>query len=628
MDFFQAQEKARKRTSLLLLLYVLAVAMTTAAIYAIAMVVFAKESSWERGNLWDPGLLITVGFGTFAIIGGASLVKIGQLSAGGSAVAESLGCKEVSRSSPDLLERRLLNVVEEMAIASGVPMPKVYLMEESGINAFAAGYSIHDAAVAVTRGALEKLSRDELQGVMAHEFSHILNGDMRLNIRLLGPLFGLLVITFIGRILMRTGRVRSSSREGGNATAGIALFGVALLVIGYIGVFFGRLIQSAISRQREYLADSAAVQFTRNPAGISGALKRIGFRGTGSKIEHEHAVDTAHFFFAKALGGGFATHPPLEQRIRAIEPDWDGKFLPPLPANPARGDVLSGRPEKPVGEGHPSANHRMQAAMAAGMVGQISQEAVHEAKSHHSRLRESLGSLLESPSGCRAVILTLILSNQTETRDRQIVEIRNHFGDETVSGVASCHKAMETWTAPLRFDALVVAVAGIKQLPAPSLTALPMQIKALIPTLTDLEQALVIVFLKHEIEGSNQPWKGNSLSGKAADFAEPIAKVLALTASLEGGEAARNQWELAVRSQSLFSGVVRYPQVNPTLEDLEPSLDSLLQMSFPLRRALIEAAASIVLADHEVTDDEWQLLRLIALAIDCPMPLFHGKTSQ
>jgi len=235
-------------------------------------------------------------------------------------VAELLDGRLINSSARDANERKLLNVVEEMAIASGVPVPQVYVMnEEPGINAFAAGHSSGDAVIGVTRGCMTLLSRDELQGVIGHEFSHVLNGDMRLNLRLIGLIFGILCLTIIGRILIRT-RGRKNP---------LPLLGIALIVIGWAGVVFGRLIQAAVSRQREVLADASAVQFTRNPAGLAGALKKIGGLAEGSHLKSPHAEEASHLFFANGMGESifsFATHPPLVERIRALDPSFDGKF--------------------------------------------------------------------------------------------------------------------------------------------------------------------------------------------------------------------------------------------------------------------------------------------------------------
>jgi len=260
---------------------------------------------------------------TLLVIFIGSITKIIALAKGGSAVAENLGGRLVNASTTDRDERRLINVVEEMSLASGIPVPQVYILDrEKGINAFAAGYSPNDAAVAVTRGCLTELNRDELQGVIAHEFSHILNGDMRLNIRLIGFLSGIMVLAQIGYLILRS---RSSSRKGGGQ---IVLVGLGLVIIGFVGQLFGRMIQAAVSRQREYFADASSVQFTRNPRGIAAALKKIGGFLTGSRIQSPNAGEICHMFFGKAIRTLFATHPPLTDRIYRLQPDFNGQFIP------------------------------------------------------------------------------------------------------------------------------------------------------------------------------------------------------------------------------------------------------------------------------------------------------------
>ena len=263
------------------------------------------------------------------MVGGASAFKVAQLASGGQAVALMMGGEEVPGTTTDARQKRLLNVVEEMALAAGVPVPPVYVLEEPGINAFAAGYAPGDAVVAVSQGCLNYLTRDELQGVVAHEFSHILNGDMRLNIRLIGLIFGIMALSIIGRILMFTSGGRSSGRD--NSRGGLVLLGLGVFVLGLVGAFFGRLIMAAVSRQREYLADASAVQFTRNPDGIGGALKKIGGLAEGSRIDNPQAAEAGHMFFANAfagegLAGLLATHPPLVERIRRLDPQFDGQF--------------------------------------------------------------------------------------------------------------------------------------------------------------------------------------------------------------------------------------------------------------------------------------------------------------
>jgi Zn-dependent protease with chaperone function len=298
VDFFARQDKARRNTKLLVFYFSLAVIFLILAVYAAASLIFSgielKNSLDEASFTWSQlELLLWTAIGTLAVILIGSVFKTLQLARGGSAVAELLDGRLVNSNARDADERKLLNVVEEMAIASGVPVPQVYVMDgEASINAFAAGHSASDAAISVTRGCMTMLSRDELQGVIAHEFSHILNGDMRLNLRLIGLIFGILCLTVIGRVL-----VRSRGRKNP-----LPLLGIALIIIGWAGVFFGRLIQAAVSRQREVLADASAVQFTRNPAGLAGALKKIGGLAYGSRLQSPHAEEASHLFFANGLG--------------------------------------------------------------------------------------------------------------------------------------------------------------------------------------------------------------------------------------------------------------------------------------------------------------------------------------
>ncbi len=337
MDFFAHQAQAKKQTAVLVAYFGIAIVCIIASVYlASAIILNATQTQtqtqtqtpaaavvWTDFVLWDPQLFLYVVIGTLGVVFAGSLYKTMALSKGGSAVAEALGGRLLEADPVDADERKLRNVVEEMAIAASVPMPKIYVLEnDDGINAFAAGHSSKDAAIGITRGGMQLLDRDELQGVIGHEFSHLLNGDMRINIRIMGALFGIVCLAVIGRLLLY-------SRGGGGRNRGPMMFiGLALIVIGALGMLFGRLIQAALSRQRELLADASAVQFTRNPAGLSRALQKIG--RVGSRIESAHAAEASHMFFENGMGKSFigwmATHPPLEQRIRAIDPSWSGTF--------------------------------------------------------------------------------------------------------------------------------------------------------------------------------------------------------------------------------------------------------------------------------------------------------------
>src|SRR6187399_8505 len=332
MDFFARQEAARRTTRWLLVAFLISVVLVVLAIDAVvAFAVGAAVPTASPTHAVVGSSIVMLG-----IVCGASLFKTLSLRAGGGAVARSLGGTRIERATSDLALKRLHNVVEEMAIASGVTMPEVYVLEnEDGINAFAAGNSPADAAIAVTRGAATRLKREELQGVVAHEFSHILNGDMRLNLRLLGWTFGLLAVAIVARTVLNSSphATRGSRKDGAGA---LMLAALAVMMLGYIGVFFGRLLQAAVSRHRERLADASAVQFTRNPVGLSGALLKIAGANAGSRLITPEAEEVAHMLFAAGLPRLFSTHPSIEERLKALDPSFRASELPKLAADAAR----------------------------------------------------------------------------------------------------------------------------------------------------------------------------------------------------------------------------------------------------------------------------------------------------
>ena len=341
IDFFARQDHARRQTVRLVVLFAISVAVIIAAVYAIALLVTQGGGNAHGRhpaapiNLWDPPLLLAVALGTIVVVAVGSLYKVSELASGGEVVAHMMGGRLVDPQTTDPAERRLLNLVEEMSLASGVPVLPVYVMDnEPSINAFAAGFRPADAVVAVSRGCLQHLTREELQGVLGHEFSHVLNGDMRLNLRLIGIVYGILVLSTIGYFVMRSAGWAGSSRDSddrrGDNRAAMFFIGLALFILGYLGVLLGNIIKAAISRQREFLADASSVQFTRNPAGLAGALKKIGGLAEGSRIKDPHASEISHMFFGDAFAGSifnlFATHPPLDERIRLLDPNFDGNY--------------------------------------------------------------------------------------------------------------------------------------------------------------------------------------------------------------------------------------------------------------------------------------------------------------
>jgi len=414
MDFFAAQDRARRSSRLLVWWFVLCVFTVVAAIYGVLRFWHSFSSGDDVRGLvsswWEPSPAAVVAPFVAGIIIIGSIYKLNELAAGGAVVARSLGGRLVPRSTKEPLERRLINVVDEMAIASGLPSPEIWLLEEeTGINAFAAGTDPGNAVIGVTTGCLEQLSRDELQGVVAHEFSHILNGDMKLNQTLAGWVFGLVMVSLLGRHmleLLRTVRSSSSSAREGEVRIALATLGFLLWLVGGLGVFCSRLLQAAISREREYLADAAAVQFTRNPAGLAGALKKIGGMDQTGTIHAPAVMEVRHLFFANAGGlswGFLRTHPPLEKRIRALDPGWDGKMIR---VERGRGKPVIRRKEprhlvsEPVFITDPGNAGHLHAEVGNSLLAGISRK----------------GLRLQSKEDARHLVLALLLGQNHETR--------------------------------------------------------------------------------------------------------------------------------------------------------------------------------------------------------------------
>ncbi len=473
MNFFEQQDHARRQTRTLIILFTLAViAIVVAVNGAMALVWSWTQSGYVLGMREYPrGFFATNTVITLALIGVGTLIEMFNLRDGGDAVAKMAGGRLVPPSSTDLQERRLLNVVEEMALASGIACPKVYLLDkEEAINAFAAGYNQDEAVVALTRGALTRLTRDELQGVIGHEFSHILNGDMRLNIRLIGLLFGIQMIAGFGQHLMdfgtRTWSMRERNGKGPSARMVIFVTGLALLVIGYIGIFFGRLIKAAVSRQREFLADASAVQFTRNADGIGGALRKIGGLSRtmqlGSRIHHPNAEQLSHLFLGapkpSLLSGLFATHPAIEERLRRIY----GRSVEVLDAPELAHDPA------PQSETLPDI-----AYVAAGLANAAQVPhwvAFGDHAVEQTALAPELDSAVREPTAACAVVYALLLESGAE-RDTQIA-VLDREEPRQVALVLALAKAIGKLPKSARLPLLDLAMPALKQLPDSARTAL------------------------------------------------------------------------------------------------------------------------------------------------------------
>jgi Zn-dependent protease with chaperone function/uncharacterized tellurite resistance protein B-like protein len=643
MDFFEAQARAKKRTSRLLVMFGFAVAGTIAAAYIAAVFLLGTTNGQSRSGhrtryaqvepaqWWRPDVFCFATAGTVAVVGLASLYKWSQYSSGGSAVAENLGGRRVSPGSTDLRERRLLNVVEEMAIASGVPVPAVYIMdEEPAINAFAAGLTTNDAVVAVTRGTLEKLTRDELQAVIGHEFSHILNGDMRLNLRIAAAVFGILVLGLAGRGILwslRNVRVRG---KGGGPIVFIALVGVALLIIGYVGYFFGRLIQAAVSRQREFLADASSVQFTRNPGGMTGALKKIGGYALGSSMLSNQSGEIGHFFFAQSFRSGFtglwATHPPLEERIRAIDPQFDGKFFDPP-------DVVDVERESFVTAGLAPVRPRptpiklptAAASTAIGSIGVLSPEQIANAQlllqATPSRLRDAARAANEAP----ALAFALLLSTDSATATRQRGIIAERAGSDAARLVDELAPLVAQLDAAHKLPLIQLAAPAFRELPAESLTRVLDALDELVHAdaqVSTFEFALQKLLLR-TLEVSRKPGTAIVDYQSFQAVTHEISVVLSALAFAATSDPAYAQpaFQAGAAQLKLIESRLRLlAREEATLEALDAALDKLAKASFPIKQRTLMASAQVVVADGQLLVAEAELLRAIAAALDVPVP--------
>jgi Zn-dependent protease with chaperone function len=642
MDFFDAQESARRRSKLLVALFLAAVLSMIAVVYAVVAVGlgFTPMAGGGRGGwIAHPDILLWVSLAMGLLIGGGAAFRTAQLSKGGGAVATLLGGRPVDPATSDPRERVYLNVVEEMSIASGVPVPAIFILDrESGINAFAAGHLPTDAAVAVTRGALDSLTRDELQGVVAHEFSHILNGDMRLNIRIMGLLFGIFLLTEVGRGLLRvTARGGGRSRGGKNSGAGqIALIGVLLLILGYLGTLFGRIIQAAVSRQREFLADSAAVEFTRNPGGLAGALIRIG--GEGSRIQDHHAQEAGHLFFAGGLGrsflGLFATHPPLDERIRRIDPRWDGSFgVGPGAGSgsgsrerPARVEEvagLAGTASAAAGGAGVGAPPPLAAALMAS-VGTPEPRHVAHARELLAGLPSELREAVRTPEGAVAIVLALSASAGEVPPFAGLGA--SHLEEGIEARVRTLHPAVRALDTAQRLPLLELAAPTLRTLTPEGARGLLAAVRGVIQqsgVAGPFEFALfhIVRRVSDGAGGRGRTGGGSAPLTRLRSEAELVLSAVAHASSV-GEEGVQHAFHMgaAILAQEAGGAWQLRPRGAVTLDQVDAALVRFEGASPAARKALLSASATTVQGDGRVESGEGEILRAIAEALDVPLP--------
>lgn len=669
MDFFAREEHAHRTSRRLVVLFLLAVIATLVTLnvvthFALNAVIAQRAlvpGPGHGGHRQDDGSTVgqppdtqaqlamrlethvVVTLGTIAIILLGSLWKISQLSAGGASVASLMGGREIGHDPHDAQERMLVNVVEEMSIASGVPMPAVYVLDaETGVNAFAAGFHSNDAVVAVTRGCIERLDRHELQGVIGHEFSHLLNGDMRLNLRLMGLVHGLLVIGLLGAFMMRMCSYSSNSRRDNRVMLALLVIGLATYVIGYIGFFFGGLIKAAISRQREFLADSSSVQFTRNPAGLAGALKKLGAGYQEAAVANANSHEASHFFFGNAVSGDFfgllATHPPLDERIRAIDPRWDGVY--PEPAPIVHSDDAYDRRTMPAAASHPAVTRHLDPLTLIARIGTVAPEHVDFSAALLASIPADVASAAREPYSARALTLCLLL-DPDPTRASDPIDALVGRDPGLGGAVRRLHPIVGQLGQGAHLPIIDLCIPALRQLSASQRDTFLAEVKACSrlggARLSAYCMAtLLAARLSDRTRGSSSPsgtilailplWPHllvllSALARAGVDAptelpGRPDEKVLAAFRA-----AAQRLLPDRGTDQVLSAEACGPDQIDAALTGID-------RASPEVKRRIVTACAWCVSADGVVTVAEAELLRVISICLGCPMPPFAASSAQ
>ncbi len=630
MDFFTAQDQARRNTGRLVFFFILAVLSLIVMTNLLVMAVFG----FLNAGPYQPGAPMAIDWQSFGMIGlgvilvvtAGSLFRMAALSAGGVKVAEMMGGELLIPGSGDYNRQKILNVVEEMAIASGTPVPPVYLLDEAGINAFAAGFSPSDAIIGVTRGAIEKLSRDQLQGVIAHEFSHILNGDMRLNLRLVGILFGILLLGLIGYQILRGAAYQRSSRKGGGAALAL---GLGLIVIGFAGTFFGKLIKSAVSRQREFLADASAVQFTRNPEGIGGALIGIGANESGSVLKNPHGAEISHAFFCQGvpvyLAGLFATHPPLEKRIRRLLPNWDGKYVLKIRAQAEE--------EKEQALPSSSAARKRSGTVLAGLagggalldhIGRPTGAHLEQARQLLQDIPDSMRKMARDPFAARALIYYLVLDGNEEIRDRQLQQLKVAADRGVYAETLKLLREGAAIANEHRLPLVELALPTLRRMSAGQIRLFLDNLEVLIKAdgkISLFEWCLHQIVSHHLVAATDKPaGEGHPISdlGQVAGDCVVLLSTLVHAASNQG-IGAEEVFAMARRELGMDE-IELAPPDRLNLVKLGISLKVLNRLKPQVKARVIAACVVCIRADGRIEPVEAELLRAVAATLDVPMP--------
>jgi Zn-dependent protease with chaperone function len=637
MDFFQAQDSAHRNTTRLVIFFTLAVLSLIVITNLLVMVLFGFVETSEEGvtlnaiaTQFDWQVMLVVSAGVLIVIFGGSAYKTMALSGGGTAVAESLGGRLISQGTSDLHERKALNVVEEMAIASGTPVPPVYLLEhEQGINAFAAGFTPGDAVIGLTRGTITYLTREELQGVIAHEFSHILHGDMRLNIRLIGILHGILLIGLIGYIVLRS--VRGGSNKNAGAMMGL---GMGLLVIGFTGTFFGNLIKASVSRQREFLADASAVQFTRNNIGIAGALKKIGGYKPGSELDTPEAPTMTHAFFSSGVSSFmqsiFATHPPLDVRIKRVDPNWDGVFAP-VTKEVSEYEQPPGQTTQTsrTGAMKTAAVGAVIASQILDSVGQTSAEQLDYAVSLVNGIPNEIRDAVHDPYSARAIIYCLVIDDkQANIRDKQLHRLRE-LGDVGIFElVGKLLGAVQALDIRFRLPLIDMTLPSLRLLSKEQYLLFKKNLLFLIQAdnrIDLFEWSLQKILFHHLDPEFDRPGK------KVAKFRsyKVVKKHIDVLISMLVYATVQDKTEIKVTfshaEQELgLTNLVLLSRQEINIKNLDLAVENLALLKPLLKPRLLKACLIVITQDQKYSPDEMELIRAIGDVLDCPVPPYLG----
>ena len=620
------------------MLFGLAVIAIVLAIDAVILLTLGVTTAGEQGQILsanelvdrNASLLIWGAVLTAGTIGIASAVRMASLASGGGSVARAMGGTLVEADSRDPLRRRLNNVVEEIALASGVPVPEVYVLEqESAINAFAAGYAPADAAVAVTRGALEKLNRNELQGVIAHEFSHILNGDMRVNIRLMGVLFGILMLALVGRrVLMHAHLVGRGSRDkGGVAVLAIA---AALMAVGYLGLFFGRWIKAAVSRQREYLADASAVQFTRDPDSIGGALKKIAVYSESSLLNVDSEEVSHMLFGAGRRMSLMSTHPPLVDRIKRVDSSFRAEELDTLAKQILRDQVREKEKARERAEARAESSQpgtSFDADTLINGIGNPQWERMLMAAALAASIPEPVSRAAHSAEWAPEVLFYALLDHDPEVVERQRLVVAQSMGEESERQLGALVQASGLPEPQQRLPLLEVAFPALKRRPPEYIEQVLKTAEAMIAAdgRTDVFEYLLSRLVRQYIEEAARPqavkWSGKLKIEKNAELVASLLTVLARHGN-DRAESALAAYRAGMDSLGLD---VDMPRVNDWVEAMDQSLAKLDELRPEDKQRLVKALITVVTHDGDLRPTELELLRVSCDLVHVPMPMLTAS---